>query len=166
MSSFPNFSRDPQRVGCPKTMSCHPCHAPHLAEQIREDDIPWLRPCFSPFFGCETPGGRRLTPQRRMDVQLGVWSLKVPRFWEVSMSVFFWKTKTKWPCWALLGSVIRRPNQFSHAAEMPKKFDQPLSSRELTHPTNWKGNIFFTNHCGRGHVTYQNGKCSTAGMSS
>lgn len=48
--------------------------APHLAEQIREDHIPWLDR-FSPFFGVKLPGAR-LTPQRRMDVQEGFEVLK------------------------------------------------------------------------------------------
>ena len=123
------------------------CHSmwdvPHLAEQIREDHIPWNRPLDTVFLVWKLPGEEGWPRNRRMDVQLGVWSLKVPRFWRFRWVIFWGENKDQ----VVMLSNIR----FSHyEAESiftcswngKNKIDQPLSSREQTNPTNWKGNIF------------------------
>ena len=100
---LPNFSRDPQRVGCPKTMSCHPCQPRTLrSRSVRIIFLGWT--VFHRFL---------------------VWN---SRGFEV----------LKFHVQSLRGRV-----NFHMQLKCQNNFDQPLSSRELTHhPTNWKGNIF------------------------
>ena len=99
---------------------------PHLAEQIREDHIPWFLFVRLDRFYLENSGGRGVKSACNGGRELRIFANVETEGWRrhvcKDFDGWFFASKPKWSSWVLVGSVITRLNPISHAPERTKKF--------------------------------------------